>query len=194
VRGREGYARNGRSESRFPCITHGNVKFSVVAEIKTPDAHLLRGDKPIRSGAWSFSKELTDAVAVLQAYADQWDVDGARSRKNQPKLQGIHTLPPKGIIVIGSLSEFKDENGIDVLGKCRTFERFRRSLGNLEVMPFDELRERAAYIVEQQPVQGRLAHTLRLRQNVRPGSAGLFIPIAARGTETWSPILVSVPS
>jgi len=117
-----------------------------------------------------------------------------QEQEESAQIAGHSHSAPQGHFVIGSLSEFKDENGIDVLGKCRTFERFRRSLGNLEVMPFDELRERAAYIVEQQPVQGRLAHTLRLRQNVRPGSAGLFIPIAARGTETWSPILVSVPS
>jgi hypothetical protein len=127
-------------------ITQGNVKFSVIVEIKTPDTPLLRGHSEVRSGTWSLSKELTDAVAQIQANIDQWNVEGARTRQNQPKLVDTHTVTPKRIVVIGSLSELKDPQS-----KIYTFERFRRSLSNLEIITFDELLERARYIVEQQP-------------------------------------------
>lgn len=136
----------GGQNPDFLGITQGNVKFSVIVEIKTPDTALLRGDKEIRSGAWSLSKELTDAVAQLQANADEWNVGGARARQNQPKLEGIHTVTPKGIVVIGSLGQFEN-----IQNKVCTFERFRRSLSNVEIITFDELLERARYIVEQQP-------------------------------------------
>jgi hypothetical protein len=136
----------GGQNPDFLGITQGNVKFSVIVEIKTPDTELLRGDKEIRSGAWSLSKELTDAVAQLQANTDEWNVGGARARQNQPKLEGIQTVTPKGIVVIGSLSQFEN-----IQSKVCTFERFRRSLSNVEIITFDELLERARYIVEQQP-------------------------------------------
>jgi len=131
-------------------ITKGNVKFSVIVEIKTPETPLLR-DKQVRRGAWGISKELIDAVAQIQANTDQWNVEGSRARQNQPKLEGIHTVTPKGIVVIGSLSQFKDPaTQKDVQSKVFTFERFRRSLSNLEIITFDELYERARFIVEQQ--------------------------------------------
>jgi hypothetical protein len=63
-------------------ITQGNVKFSVIVEIKTPETPLLR-DKEVRTGAWGISKELIDAVAQGQANTDQSNVEGSRAR--QPK-------------------------------------------------------------------------------------------------------------
>jgi Domain of unknown function (DUF4263) len=152
VGGKDLEGRGGQNPDYF-AITQGNVKFSVIVEIKTPDTPLLRGDREIRKGAWSLSKELTDAVAQIQSNTDQWNVEGARTRQNQPLLEGIHTVTPKGILVAGSLSQFKDEAGKDVQTKALTFERFRRSLGNLEIMTFDELYERARFIVEQEPVE-----------------------------------------
>ena len=125
-------------------ITQGNVKFSVVVEIKTPFTNLLRGEKEVRSGAWSLSNELMDAVAQLQANTDEWSVEGSRDRNNIAKLRDVQTVMPKGILVIGCLSELQDTDT-----KIWTFERFRRSLSNLEIITFDELLERARYIVEQ---------------------------------------------
>jgi hypothetical protein len=137
---------HGGQNPDFLGITQGNVKFSVIVEIKTPNTDLLRGDQEIRSGAWSLSKELTDAVAQLQANTDEWNVGGSRTRQNQAKLKDVQTITPKGILVIGSLQQIQDTQS-----KIFTFERFRRSLSNIEIITFDELLERARYIVEQQP-------------------------------------------
>ena len=129
-------------------ITRGNVKFSVIVEIKTPDTSLLR-DKEVRSGAWGISKELIDAIAQIQANVDQWNIERSRARQNLPLLEGTHTVTPKGILVIGKLNQFKDQAGKVVQTKALTFERFRRSMTNIEILTFDELYERARFIVEQ---------------------------------------------
>jgi hypothetical protein len=129
-------------------ITKGNVKFSVIVEIKTPETPLLR-DKEVRSGAWGISKNLIDAVSQIQANVDQWNIEGSRTRQNQPSLEGVHTVTPKGVLVIGDLKQFKDQQGKDIQTKVLTFERFRRSLTNVEIVTFDELYERARFIVDQ---------------------------------------------
>jgi hypothetical protein len=129
-------------------ITKGNVKFSVIVEIKTPETPLLR-DKEVRSGAWGISKNLIDAVSQIQANVDQWNIEGSRTRQNQPLLEGVHTVTPRGVLVIGDLKQFKDQQGKDIQTKALTFERFRRSLTNVEILTFDELYERARFIVDQ---------------------------------------------
>src|SRR5882762_2430620 len=125
-------------------ITKGNVKFTVVVETKTAFTPLL-GDKEVRNGAWSLSQELTDAVVQIQSNTDKWNTGGARSKENQRELEsnrGIYTVTPKAIVLIGSLYSLDDPN------KIETFERFRRSLNNPEIITYDELYERAQYIVK----------------------------------------------
>lgn len=61
---------------------------------------------------------------------------------NIEKLSSINTISPKGIVVIGmtnQLTSFDMKN---------TFERFRNELHNPEIITFDELFERAKFIVE----------------------------------------------
>jgi len=52
-------------------------------------------------------------------------------------------VKPKGIIVIGCLSEVKEDPD-----KRSTFELFRQSVHGVEIITFDELYERARFIVE----------------------------------------------
>lgn len=49
-------------------------------------------------------------------------------------------------LVIGSLNEFVTDHGINA-HRYRSFELFRRNTANPEVMTFDELYERARFIV-----------------------------------------------
>ena len=57
--------------------------------------------------------------------------------------QDIFTVKPKGIVVIGFLNEVKGNRH-----KLQTFERFRKSIHGVEIITFDELYERARFIVE----------------------------------------------
>lgn len=129
----------------FLTYTGGNVKFTVLVEIKTAETPLLAGTTPIRSGAWSLNKELTDALAQIQASVEEWAHYGSKYPKTKEKLdkKNIHTVKPKGIIVVGCLDEVKEDSD-----KRSTFELFRQSVHGIEIITFDELLDRAQFIVE----------------------------------------------
>jgi hypothetical protein len=131
--------------------TQGTINFTVLVEIKTPRARLLQGVQPIRSGAWSLSRELTDSIAQIEANIDQW-TKGSNEPDNRDRLEveDIFTVQPKGIVVIGSLTELKDmSEPKDRRAKRQTFQRFRKSIHGIDIITFDELYYRAAFIVKQ---------------------------------------------
>ncbi len=142
----------GGTKPDFLGFTRGKQKFSVSWKSRLPSTPLLTGKGEIRSGVWSLSKDLTDGVAQIQGNVDELNVSAARDRNNEHLLRGKYTVTPKGILVIGSLSQFKEpQTNEDVPHKVWTFERFRRSLTNVEIITFDELHERARFIVNQEP-------------------------------------------
>ena len=124
----------------------GPSKFTVLVEIKTPQTPLLRGKDPIRSGAWSLNTELTDALAQINANVEGWGSEGQNSISNRQFMTERnlpHTVKPKGIIVIGTLRSINQDQT-----KLNTFELFRKSIHGVEILTFDELYDRARYIVE----------------------------------------------
>jgi hypothetical protein len=139
---------SGRGGKRGDYLTStgGDARFTVLVEIKTPGTQLLQGSNEIRSGAWSLSKQLTDSLPQIQASVAEWAERGSRQPDNLDRFEaaGIYTIQPKGIVVIGSLSEVKS-----VRSKRETFQRFRSSIHGIDVLTFDELHSRAKFIVEQ---------------------------------------------
>lgn len=124
--------------------TTGDLNFTVLVEIKTPATPLLQGTREIRNGAWSLSKNLTDALSQIQANIQTWEKHGSEQPDNKDELEkmSVFTVKPKGIIVIGSLSQLDDRH------KRETFQRFRKSIHGIDIITFDELFERAKFIVE----------------------------------------------
>ena len=118
----------------------------MLVEIKTPGTGLLHGNKEIRNGAWSLSKQLVDAIAQIEANIDRWEGEGSKQNDNRDRFEssGIYTVKPKGIIVIGLLSEFGTTRS-----KRETFQRFRKAIHGIDILTFDELYHRAKYIVQQ---------------------------------------------
>lgn len=137
----------GGQRGDFLMSTMGDLNFTVLVEIKTPDTSLLSGKEEMRAGAWSLSRKLTDALAQIQANVQTWE-EKSRDANNIDMLEtkGVYTVEPKGIIVIGMLSEIKD-----VRSKRETFQRFRRSIHGIEVISFDELLSRARFITRNDP-------------------------------------------
>jgi len=135
----------GGQKGDYLTSTMGDMNFTVLVEIKTPAKPLLQGSAEIRNGAWSLSKDLTDAVSQIEANIATWEKDGSRQEDNRDKLEGdgVFTVKPKGIIVIGTLSEFGDTRS-----KRETFQRFRASIHGIDILTFDELLHRAKFIVE----------------------------------------------
>jgi hypothetical protein len=121
--------------------TTASIRFSVLVEVKRPDTRLL--DEAIyRNGAYNPAEDLTGGVAQLQANCRTWAIEGSKLEGNED-LE-IETYEPRGILVIGDLSEF---NRKDKKPRTRSFELFRRNLHNPEVLTFDELLARARYLV-----------------------------------------------
>jgi hypothetical protein len=137
-------AGHGGARGDFLMNTEGDARFAVLVEIKKPRTPLLAG-REYRNGAWQLGPELSGGVVQLQANCHQWDTEGARLHTNRRWLQehGIDVTQPKGILLIGHLSQLDTED------KRASFERFRRNLWNPEVLTFDELLARARFLVEQ---------------------------------------------
>jgi Domain of unknown function (DUF4263) len=130
----------------YMTTTSGALRFTVPVEIKTARTPLISGTKPIRSGAWSISKELTDAVVQLQAVIDEWTNYSSKRPENIELLsKNTYTVTPKGIVVLGHLDSLESN-----LQKIASFERFRQSVHGIEIITFDELYERARFIAEHQ--------------------------------------------
>lgn len=141
-----GTAVTGRGGEKGDFLAHSEaqIKFTVLVEIKKPSSPLFQGASHHRNGAWLLGNELIGGVSQLQANCQSWELEGSRSEANREELQsdGIYTVSPKGILVIGSCEQFSSDRE-----KRNTFELFRRNLNNPEVITFDELYERAKFIV-----------------------------------------------
>lgn len=136
---------SGGQKGDYLTSTTGDINFTVLVEIKTPATPLLQGSTEIRNGAWSLSKNLTDALSQIEANIYTWEKQGSEQPENRDKFEkgNIYTVQPKGIIVVGSLAEFGEERS-----KRETFQRFRKSIHGIDIITFDELYQRASFIVE----------------------------------------------
>lgn len=137
----------GRGGERGDYLTHtaGDAKFTCLVEIKRPDTPLMQ-PRAYRNGAYGVSDELAGATAQVQANCAEWEISGSRSDQNRDVLQDIYTASPKGIVIIGRTAQLNDRN------RRNSFERYRRSLHNPEIITFDELYERAKFIVGESEV------------------------------------------
>lgn len=133
----------GVQKGDFLQRTEAEIKFTVLVEIKTPNTDLL-GKKQYRNGAWEIGEELIGGVSQVQANCSKWEKEGSQTEDNRETLsqRKIFTVQPKGILVVGRT------NQLDRVSKRNTFELFRRNTINPEIMTFDELFERAKFIVE----------------------------------------------
>jgi len=130
--------------------TRGIVSSLCFAEIKTHKTKLLE-NKPYRSGCWSPSKELSGAVAQVQgtvanAIENLSEKINIEDDQGNPTGEEFFKYQPKSYLIIGNLGEFKTEKGVNK-DKFRSFELYRKNTTNPEIITFDELFERAKFIV-----------------------------------------------
>ena len=67
-----------------------------------------------------------------------------------PTGEVLFNIEPRSCLVVGSLEQFQSDHGINV-PKFRSFELYRRHTGRPEIITFDELLQRARFIVEHGP-------------------------------------------
>ncbi|MNO70967.1 hypothetical protein D3C76_618680 [compost metagenome] len=131
--------------------TRGLINSMCFVEMKTHLTPLL--DTQYRSECWSVSKELTGAISQIQRYKYKSikTISGRtdmKTKEGNPTGEIIFNYNPKSIIIVGNLNEFITENGINE-DKLSSFEMFRKSIEGIEIITFDELFERARFIIEQ---------------------------------------------
>jgi hypothetical protein len=131
--------------------TRGAISHLCFVEIKTHDTPLLAGGRPYRAGCWSPSSDLSGAVAQVQGTVHSAVVSlgeryVGRDPLGNPTGEEAFNFQPKSYLVVGSLKQFTVPSGVNS-DQVRSFELFRRSTTSPEIITFDELYERARFIV-----------------------------------------------
>ncbi|MCC8243810.1 Shedu immune nuclease family protein [Saccharothrix luteola] len=133
--------------------SRGFVSSLLFCEIKTHKTPLLAVEAYRPPDVFQPSDELSGGLAQLQKTVDKAvrDIGDEFHRLSSPDgtPTGVEVaaLKPKQVLVIGSLKEFEAEHGIS-RERATSFELFRRGVLDTEVVTFDELFERARFIVQ----------------------------------------------
>jgi len=129
----------------------GDKFFTTFVEIKKPTTKLF-GSKRNRSNAWKLSTDFLDSVSqILEQKAS--GLINFESQQYNSSGQIITQKPydSKVILIIGSWKQLDESTSdFDKEIKKKTFELYRRDSRNIEILTYDELYERAKFIVEGQ--------------------------------------------
>ena len=127
----------------------GASNFTVLVEIKRPDTPLFSSGKN-RSGSWKLSVDLMEAVSQILEQKANWQIKSELNALGNYNTSGDiitqKTSDPKSILIIGSDNQFSGSDKEKAI-KLRTFELFRRDSRNIEILTYDELCQRAEFIV-----------------------------------------------
>ena len=131
--------------------TRAAVSALCLVEIKKSSTELLRRSE-YRPGTWAPSTELTGSVAqcqeTLRAASDTLDTHHSfTDSQGNPTGEDLMSVQPKSFLIIGNLRAFQSDYGINAK-RYQAFEGFRRNLRQPEIITFDELYERARFIVD----------------------------------------------
>lgn len=141
------YTGSGEQRGDFLMSTEAEKKYTVLVEIKRPESIIVLNEQ-YRNGVAKLGQELLWAVSQVQMNCISWFREGSRTdfAKDNLEKNDIYTYAPKGILVIGHTKQ------LDSREKIQTFESYRRNLHNPEIITFDELSERAKFIIEHSKV------------------------------------------
>lgn len=127
----------------------GDNRFTTFVELKLPSTEIFAGSKN-RSNSWRLSTKLIDAYSQIleQKASGQIKIEKTKELYDDSyKLIHQHSYDSKTILIIGNWQEIcRDPDGIKAI-KEKTFELFRRDSRNIEILTYDELYERAKFIV-----------------------------------------------
>lgn len=134
----------------------GAISNLCFVEIKTHKTELLEKQE-YRTGCWSQSKELSGGITQVRITVDEAlrNISGElRIEDENGNLTGeeLYNYKPKSYLVVGSLKQLRGERGVNK-NKLRSFELFRNNQKDIEVITFDELYERARFIVYNNHIQ-----------------------------------------
>ncbi len=127
----------------------GDKKFTTFVEIKKPSTPLFAASKN-RSSSWRLSNDVVHSVSqILEQKAsglirlDKQQYDSSGNPISQKAYDS------KVVLIMGHWKQLKESsNELEIKTKKKTFELFRNDSRNIEILTYDELYDRARYIVE----------------------------------------------
>ncbi len=118
--------------------------------IKRPNTKLF-GEKKNRSNSWKLSTDLYEAHSQILEHKACGQIKlSENSREYDRNGEEIKqkAYDSKTILIIGSWKEIESSNAQEKKIKEKTLELFRQNSKNVEIITFDELYDRAKFIVE----------------------------------------------
>ena len=126
----------------------GDKMFTTFIELKKPSTNLF-GKSSNRSNSWKLSNDLIDSFSQILEHkaSGLLQLEKPQYINGEPLKQ--KAFDSKVVLIIGHWNEIDESSSIfEREIKKKTFELFRRDSRNVEIMTFDELYERATFIVE----------------------------------------------
>lgn len=127
----------------------GDQRFTTFVELKKPTTPIFGKDQN-RSNAWKLSSDLQNSVSQILEQKASGVIKMEKPQYNDKgEIIQEKTFDSKVILIIGQWNELDKANSTrerDI--KMQTFELYRRNSRNVEIITYDELYERARFIVE----------------------------------------------
>lgn len=126
----------------------GCKDFTVLVELKQPDTKLFVSSRQA-AGVERISSDFVRAVSQILGQKADWQIKAEHGRSFNDAGEEIlqKTVDPKALLIIGRSSEYRGSDKESQI-KARTFEMFRRDSRNIDIITYDELYERAQFIVD----------------------------------------------
>ncbi|MEA2029653.1 MAG: DUF4263 domain-containing protein, partial [Campylobacterota bacterium] len=136
----------------------GFSNYTTLIEVKTSKTPIFKENKTnkSRTNTWDFSSDFIEGISQCLGQKIEFELsyknkdyinDGNIIDKNKTR-----TLDAKIIFLIGNRNiEFPHNYDVSNILKSETFERFKQNSKNIEIITFDELFERAYYIIFNKP-------------------------------------------
>ena len=133
--------------------SRGLISSLLFCEIKTHLTPLLERLAYRPPDVYQVSGELSGAISQVQKTADKalrmmaQYVESHFEPDGTPTAIEFSTVRPKQVVLIGSLKQLIEEGGTNP-ERLSSFEFYRRGIMDVEIITFDELYQRARFIVE----------------------------------------------
>jgi hypothetical protein len=149
VSGKDLWQRGKRADGVLKTL--GAISALCFVEIKRHSTPLLQS-KAYRPSCWAASEELAGAITQCQVTVEQVARKALEKlepldESGEPTGEKLFSYQPRSFLVVGSLDEFIKDEAIRT-DHYRSFELLRRNVIRPEIVTFDELYERAKFIVQ----------------------------------------------
>jgi len=124
-------------------------RFTTFVEIKKPSTPIFRSSAN-RSNAWSLSRDLIDAVSQILEHkaSGQFRLEIGQLYDSTGRLITQKPYDSKVLLIIGNWDKIRSSSQKEKRIKEKTFELYRRDSRNIKILTFDELYDRAKFIVQ----------------------------------------------